>query len=769
MVKVTKKAAASVQENKSQLAKLMASENIQVRHMPVRTASFNLKDRVLTCPIWTDMTGNIYDLLMGHEISHALHTPMAGWHNAIVNDKKRKNIKRFLNVVEDARIERIIKNKYQGLRKPFADAYQELFDRDLFKVKKLKGDYSKLGLIDRINVHFKLGAQALVNFNTTEQGFVDRISIADTWVQVEQLAREIYDYQKANAKPKEPQAPQPKQKPQPKKDQDQGGDDSEEDDDTSSDGNDADPDDSEEDAGGESDDMSATDEDGDSDTKPKEGGKSDKAKDKLEESEEPVEPDSETDKAFRAAEDSLHDPTAEAQAFFKLPEADLKEIIVTNKQVLETFERGVRGHMTKHYPGKMNYDTIAMAVNKVFHTRNKNYIQLLVKEFEMRKNANQYSRQLTAKSGELDGNRLARYRVTNDLFRKVTTVQKGKNHGMIMFLDMSESMRPFIRYVVEQALILSTFCKRVGIPFDLYGYTDGHKYTGFGSNQQFSEAKDPDNTFNLSSGSFCLRHMLSSKFSGNHYKRAFNMVNMFGELSNAYGRSIDVSGCFPISTYSLSDNGHLMGMDLGGTPFIETLVASKEIIKHFKNEHHSDIVNVIYLSDGDGNQSMVFPYEFTRTITPYTVGKTKFGVTDPATKISVLPESTGVTSGNYRFNMFQAALTELIQETTGARHIGYYFGDYSNILDRVSHRPGVEKSKLPGLIDQLKKSGYVAVPNLGYSNYYYVDVAVINDTNKTVMNSTMTPDQLGVAFTANQRRKQNNKLIARQFAAEVAE
>jgi hypothetical protein len=832
MIKVVKKTA-TLQENKSQLAKLMAAENITVRHMQVRTAKFNLETRVLTCPIWKDMSGVIYDLLMGHEISHALHTPLQGWHDAIVNDKKRKNIKRFLNVIEDARIERIIKIKYPGLRKAFAEAYQELFDRDLFQIKKLNGDYSKMGLIDRINVHFKLGAQALVIFNTEEQAFVDRIATADTWAQVEQLAREVYDYQKAHAQPKPKQQPQPKQ-PKPKKDkkQNEESDDSEESDESDegddanegdgeteeqdADGNDADPDDEEsEDEGdnkspsdedgeesdegdgeesdkddsegdasdGDSDEDSyeADDEDESSDSRsnsePKEGGKSGDDEDDSE-SEQPVEiePDSETDKAFRDAEEGMNDRTAESQVFFKMPEAHLENIIVSNKTVLDTFETGIRYQMQKHYGTKLNYDAVAMGVTKVFHTRNKNYIQLLVKEFEMRKNASQYSRQMTAKSGDLDGNRLARYKLTNDLFRKVTTIAKGKSHGMVMFLDMSISMSDFMRYVVEQSLILATFCKRVGIPFDLYGYTDGHGYYGcFGKDGKqsqraaFTVSKDPDNTFTLQAGDFCLRHLLSSKFSGNHYKRSFNMVNMFGELASPYGRPADVATAFgSVPNFSLAQSLETVGMNLGGTPFIETLVASKEIIKQFKNEHHSDIVNVIYLSDGDGNNSMVFPPAFMNNLTSASITRTKFGVTDATTKISVLPEQAGLSSGNYMFNMFQASVTELIQATTGARHIGYYFGQEAYILQRLAGREEFKKD-FNNLAKQLKTTGFVAVPNLGYSNYYYVDTTVINDGSKCFMNAGMTQDQLFQAFSYNQKKKHNNKLIARQFAAEVAE
>ena len=84
------------QESKSQLAKLMATENVTVEHRKVQTASFNLATRILTLPIWNDMSGDMYDLLTGHEVGHALETPEEGWHNAVTGTGKfNKNYKNF--------------------------------------------------------------------------------------------------------------------------------------------------------------------------------------------------------------------------------------------------------------------------------------------------------------------------------------------------------------------------------------------------------------------------------------------------------------------------------------------------------------------------------------------------------------------------------------------------------------------------------------------------------------------------------------------------
>jgi hypothetical protein len=109
-----------IRNQKDQLAKLMATEDLTIVHKKVPTAYFDMKNRILCCPILKDDISNeLYDLFMGHEVGHALHTPYEGVHSALT---KNKTLKGYLNVVEDVRIERKIREKYQGLRKSFYTA-----------------------------------------------------------------------------------------------------------------------------------------------------------------------------------------------------------------------------------------------------------------------------------------------------------------------------------------------------------------------------------------------------------------------------------------------------------------------------------------------------------------------------------------------------------------------------------------------------------------------------------------------------------------------
>jgi hypothetical protein len=179
--------------HKSTLAKLLATENLRIEHQKVPTAMFDLKNRTLILPIWKDMSSDLYDLLIGHEVGHALFTPAQGWHGEI--DARGMGIKSYLNVLEDARIERKIKDKFPGIRRNFFAGYQELFENNFFGVKGY--DLSKLRLIDRINLHYKVGSFLNAPFSADENQYLARVDALETWDDVAALAVELYELAKS--------------------------------------------------------------------------------------------------------------------------------------------------------------------------------------------------------------------------------------------------------------------------------------------------------------------------------------------------------------------------------------------------------------------------------------------------------------------------------------------------------------------------------------------------------------------------------------------
>ena len=116
-------------EVKGQLAKLLATEDLIIENRKVETAMFDVTRRVLTLPMWAKASASVYDLLVGHEVGHALFTP--------ADDFRKKYPElpmSYVNILEDVRIEKLMKRKYAGIVKTFFTGYRELAEQDFFEL-----------------------------------------------------------------------------------------------------------------------------------------------------------------------------------------------------------------------------------------------------------------------------------------------------------------------------------------------------------------------------------------------------------------------------------------------------------------------------------------------------------------------------------------------------------------------------------------------------------------------------------------------------------
>ena len=168
-------------EVKGQLAKLLATEDLVVENKKVSTAQFNVHTRVLTLPLWDRASNNVYDMLVAHEVGHALFTPDIDW---LKDHKVHPSI---VNIVEDVRIEKLMKRKYAGLPKTFYHGYEELNDDDFFSV--VDEDVDEFSFADRINLHYKIGLFIDINFTDEEQIIVDKVNQCETFDEVLEVSK----------------------------------------------------------------------------------------------------------------------------------------------------------------------------------------------------------------------------------------------------------------------------------------------------------------------------------------------------------------------------------------------------------------------------------------------------------------------------------------------------------------------------------------------------------------------------------------------------
>jgi len=706
----------SVVETKSLLAKLLAAENISVEHRKTQTAYFNVKDRVLVCPIMKDMPAELYDLLMGHEVGHALYTPAEGWHNAVADDK-RPNFKSFLNVVEDARIERFIKNKFPGIRPSFFKGYKNLLDRDFFGVNNL--DINTLPLIDRINLHFKAGSFSAVSFDADEIPFVEMVDAVETWEDVVRVANALYQHAKEN--------------PQQKKSSTSKGDEFEFSDDDSQSLEDS------------SDDLDEDfqDQDGDEGQDGQEG--EEEESDSYQGSSfAPSVPESITDRNFRNKEQELVDDSCAPIVYVDMPQLNMTKRIVSYKQILARLDTGVFS-----LPPSVD---IGMSVRE-FTEKNSRFINYLIKEFELRKNASQFARAAVNKTGQLDMQKISKYRLSEDLFKRVTIVPQGKSHGLVMFLDFSASMNSILNDTIEQMLIVTTFCRKVNIPFSVYAFSD--KKDSFEAycaaepaTLPLQSATDKEIDVGSSNHFFHLKEYLSSTMSKAEYNKAMQILLQIG---GAYA-------------YARGYKNYLHASEqLSGTPLNATILVSSRIVNNFRKANKLEVVTAMFLTDGASNDECDFYFDEGKARSfRYQIGHTyrfKITMTDKLSRASVTLNNSESKTKMYLM---------LAKKITNANYIGFYIGPRGHTLGPVinevisTYRPSAllteEERKFAS------KNKFAALTGTGFDVYYVIkgDELQVKSSGLSVSHDA-SKSELRKAFSSTMNSRANNRVFLSRF------
>ena len=88
----------------------------------------------------------------------------------------------FVNVVEDCRIEKLMKRRYMGLAKTFYRGYQELNEEDFFEIQG--EDLTTFNLADKINLNAKVGNFVKIEFSEKEREIVDMVHACETFADV---------------------------------------------------------------------------------------------------------------------------------------------------------------------------------------------------------------------------------------------------------------------------------------------------------------------------------------------------------------------------------------------------------------------------------------------------------------------------------------------------------------------------------------------------------------------------------------------------------
>ena len=728
-------------EIKSQLAKLLATEDLIVEHKQVQTAQFNVGTRVLTLPLWDKASGTVYDMLVGHEVGHALFTPDRDWYKEVQIPPQ------FVNIVEDVRIEKLMKRKYAGLAKSFYHGYEELNEDDFFNVAD--EDLDSLILADRINLHFKIGNFVDIPFSDAEKEIVKVVDSCQTFDDVLNASKVLYEYcTEANQEAKEQVSQDgedgeedPDFQPQP-----QSGQDSED-----------------------SDEQNDEEEYEDSNQPVSKGEPEESDTDQLPQKQ-PGKKNSNLDiKTVDSLADALKDLTNTNQtretAYFELPKLRLDRVVVPNEEIHETcrLEWSEDSEAHRERLEKYGLDSSYLPTNR-FEYADQEYVKFkrnaqkevnyLVKEFECRKAASSYARATTSRTGVLDTAKLHTYKYNEDLFKKISVIPDGKNHGLVFILDWSGSMSPVLLDTVKQLYNLLWFCKKVNIPFEVYAFTNSYPLQTYNSDGDPTIARMP---------------AYEAKEGVAHLEDHFSLMNFFtskvrGKVLEEQMRNIFRIAMLHVDRYNCFYDVPI-GLQLSGTPLNETMVALHEILPKFREENKVEKVQCVILTDGEGSPLRYHkqfqrhwedgPYLGTSNINYGTFLRCRKTGRTYAFKSDWYGQ-TDIFLNNLRdkFSDVNFIGIRILPQRDGGQFIRRYTGSFSPEYD--------------SMVKNWKKSKSCSIKNSGYHTYFGLSSSALDNETEFEVNGDATKAQIRTAFKKSLNGKKMNKKVLGEFIELVA-
>ena len=718
------------QEVKGTLARLLATENLTVEHRKVTTASFDVNSRVLVLPIWKTASNTVYDLLVGHEVGHALYTP----------NTDHEADRGFVNVLEDVRIEKLMKRAYPGLRKSFYEGYTDLNEQDFFGVNH--EDLTKIPFIDRINLWFK--GNANIRFSDEEQVWVDRAANTETFDQVVQLAIDLYGRAEKIEDSKE---------------------------ESESEG--------EEGAGdfGDLGDM-----DIEWDMQPSEKGEQQQQQQQKlgidqDQPQAPVgtpeatptlgqrgsedtehdETESITQQAFDQALETLIDDNAKEWKYLTLPDIKVEDYIVSHKTIQEDlhehFYNPKQKHVVTEEERKMfldlmqaNKEYVLKKYNQFKKSANKE-VNYLIKQFEMKKSADQYKRQATSKTGVINTNSLYKYKLTDDIFKRITTVPDGKNHGLVFHVDWSGSMTHVLLDTLKQTFNLVWFCRKAGIPFRVLAFQDC--YFRSHSSDEYARFKPNDLYIN---DSFRMLELLSSQQNAKSLDESMKVIFM----------QVYAMGGYRVNAHEQ--------YQLGGTPLAEAIMCTRQLVEQMKKVENVQKVNVVCLTDGEANplsyvceedREGYFSNRFTRCLAHAS-----------ACVFFLRDKKTGYTKklSTHAYHTTKE-IVAFFREITDYNWIGIRLCSKSD-LGRTLRYNEVDTRGID--VDKVwKKQRYFSISNqMGFSEQIYMPDRNIGEASEEIQvnqkGESATKAELTRAFKKHMGSKTSNKTVLNKFIEQIA-
>ena len=283
----------------------------------------------------------------------------------------------------------------------------------------------------------------------------------------------------------------------------------------------------------------------------------------------------------------------------------------------------------------------------------------------------------------------------------------------------------------------------------------------------------------------------------------FNLLNVFSsrmranELHTAYINMTALAQCFDTDH---SGYGYYRGyrtmpseLTLGGTPLNDSLLTMHTYLPEFKSKNNVQIVNLIYLTDGDSAGGEYVWDRRTHTRKDYTGNtyekyeeirnlergyrwnrnnRTKTIIRDTKSKKEYTLDAYG--AGRYSRNEMTNTLVEILRDAHGVNVVNFYIipklSRY-DIVDFVSEKSENKTADIEKLHSCWRKEGHIIGENYGgWTELYLIRGGKSLDVKETNLdvNTGAKKGEIKRAFSKMNKNKLKNRLLLSKFVDMVA-
>ena len=428
--------------------------------------------------------------------------------------------------------------------------------------------------------------------------------------------------------------------------------------------------------------------------------------------------------------------------YIEIPKVNLETVIVENSEIHNEIDSSF-DYQQQQWDERMGDSSIFEDVDYEYYSFKRDAqkeVSYLVKEFECRKSASAYARATTSRTGVLDTEKLQTYRFNEDLFKKVSVIPDGKNHGLIFVLDWSGSMQYVMQDTIKQLYNLIWFCKKVQIPFEVYAFTQEWSHAERYEYRPHYEKKE--GVFKIIE-EFNLMNILTSKVNLKILEK--QMVNIW-RIASAFGNA----GHY--ARYSWPER-----LVLSGTPLNESLISLHQILPKFQRENKLEKVQCIVLTDGEGN---TLPYH--KTVQRHWESKPYLGCRN------VHPDRCFLRDRRlgkvYKFSHKWSQFTTLIIKNLKDNFPSVNFIGIRVLAPRdakcfIRTYHGEDEK----LMSDWRRNKSFVIKNSGYDAYFGLSSTVLSQDSEFDVDDDATKAQIKSAFVKSLKTKKLNKKVLGEF------